>query len=129
MITAIDTSVVVYLLENDRVYGKVARANLVEAFKNGTVVLSAILVAEFLSSSTAHAKALHSFLEETQCLPVTQQVAIVATDIRKKYPSLRLPDALHLATAIVHGADSFITNDTQLTKLGSIDELSIKPLA
>ena len=128
MITAVDTNVVVYLLENDRDYGGAARATLVDAFRNGTVVLSAILVAEFLSSSTASVEALRGFVKETQCLPVTEQVAIMAADIRRNHSLLRLPDALHLATAIVHGADSFITNDSQLVKLGNIDKLIIRPL-
>lgn len=41
---------------------------------------------------------------------VTRQVAMTARDLRRKY-HLKSPDAIHLATAVFVGADSFMTTD------------------
>lgn len=40
-------------------------------------------------------------------------------DLRVNY-NLKTPDAIHLATAIEHKADVFITNDKQLKKVKEI---------
>jgi predicted nucleic acid-binding protein len=41
--------------------------------------------------------------------------------------NLRTPDALHLATALVHGCDVFLTNDTALTRCTEIQVELLKP--
>jgi predicted nucleic acid-binding protein len=43
-----------------------------------------------------------------------------ATDLRAKYPKLKTPDALHLASAIEAGCDVFVTNDAQLRAVTEI---------
>jgi len=45
------------------------------------------------------------------------QIAITAAKIRAQNPSLKLPDALQLATAIKYQYDSFVTNDARLTNV------------
>ena len=40
-------------------------------------------------------------------------------DLRTKY-GVKTPDAIHLATAIEHKADVFVTNDRQLKKVKEI---------
>lgn len=42
--------------------------------------------------------------------PVTQDVAFLAADFRGRF-GLRTPDAVHLATAVVHHAEVFTTTD------------------
>lgn len=60
---------------------------------------------------------------------VDSNVAERAAELRAKY-NLRTPDALHVATALVSGCKSFLTNDKALGRVTDIpvlilDELSI----
>ena len=34
---------------------------------------------------------------------------------------LKIPDAIHLATGLMNGADAFITNDNSFKKVGQIE--------
>ncbi len=47
---------------------------------------------------------------------VNRDIAGQAARLRAQY-RLRVADALHVATAMIHGATAFITNDRQLTQL------------
>lgn len=47
--------------------------------------------------------------------PVTDGVIEKATDLRAQY-GFKTPDALHLATAIEHAADIFLTGDAGLSR-------------
>lgn len=49
--------------------------------------------------------------------PVTEQVARTAADLRLRHPSLRLPDALVLATGEELGADAVLTADRRWRKV------------
>lgn len=62
-------------------------------------------------------------------IPITVRVAESAADLRARY-NLRIPDALHVASALRTGCDAFLTNDigikrvTELTVL-VLDELDV----
>lgn len=47
---------------------------------------------------------------------VNSKIALLAANLRAKYPSLRSPDAIHLASAIISGADIFITTDRKIPR-------------
>jgi len=49
-------------------------------------------------------------------LDVSQQLALQAASLRAKHPSLRTPDAIHLASAISAGANIFITVDKRIPR-------------
>lgn len=57
-------------------------------------------------------------------LAIDQSIAEVASDLRAAY-NLRTPDALHLATAIVAGADAFVTEDRRLSNVSAIRVIGI----
>jgi predicted nucleic acid-binding protein len=64
-------------------------------------------------------------------LPVTAAVADSAAYLRACY-NLRTPDALHIATAIEAGCDSFLTNDESFKRINELrvlilDELELDP--
>lgn len=56
---------------------------------------------------------------------LTHDIVEIASDLRAKY-GVRTPDAIHVATAIVGGADRFITNDRRLSR---ITEIKIQSLS
>jgi len=57
-------------------------------------------------------------------VPIETEVAEVAARLRGRY-RIRTPDALHLATAVVTGADAFVTTDARLFR---VTEVEIVPL-
>ena len=62
-----------------------------------------------------------------QILDLDIPTAEIAASLRAKY-SFRTPDAIHLATALQHGASAFLTNDKQLTRLKELDVLLLDSL-
>jgi predicted nucleic acid-binding protein len=57
-------------------------------------------------------------------LPIDESIAEVASDLRATH-TLRTPDALHLATAIVAGAEAFVTEDRRLSSIAAIRVIGI----
>ncbi len=53
------------------------------------------------------------------CVPVSKHIAISAASIRAKY-GFKIPDAIHLATALEQKADYFLTNDKRLNSFKEI---------
>jgi uncharacterized protein len=53
----------------------------------------------------------NSFLEIG---PLTHDIMLNAAQLRAKYSSLKLPDALHLATGLAFGCSHFLTGDNRL---------------
>ncbi len=128
MKTAFDANVLIYFLGHSTEFGSLAGDAIESSLKRGGVVFSTIAIAEYLSHPISNESALRDFLTLTDCVPVSELVAVKAADIRKSHNGIRLPDALHLATALVSGAATFITHDNQLLKLGQVENLVIKPL-
>lgn len=58
---------------------------------------------------------------------INRQIARMAAKLRAEYPSLRAPDALHLASAIEVGAKIFVTTDRRLPR--KIGKLQVKVLS
>ena len=53
------------------------------------------------------------------------EVAEKAAEIRAKY-GVKPPDALQVATSLVHHAEAFITNDKELKKIKEINIITMK---
>jgi predicted nucleic acid-binding protein len=49
--------------------------------------------------------------DNTDLLPITQSVLREAAQLRAIIPALKTPDAIHAATALLHGCVLFISND------------------
>ena len=60
---------------------------------------------------------------------VGQQIAEEAAHIRATYRRIRTPDALQMATAVVAGADYFLTNDKALPDLPNLEMVAVDDLA
>jgi len=115
----VDANVVIYMVEAHPTYypllEPVWKSSQTGAFR---VVTSALTILESLvgplkksdAAMTAAFNALFSSADLTT-LPIDEQVLREAAGLRAKHSGLRTPDAIHAATAIMHSAHLFITND------------------
>jgi len=100
------------------------------------IVTSLVSLIEVLSPSAYHhapniIKEINVYFNEAKYLrvvDVTWDIAQEAARLRREHKYLRTPDAIQLATALVHHADRFITNDTKLKTL-SLPGITIQTLS
>lgn len=62
-------------------------------------------------------------------IPVSRVVLAQAAAVRAKYPSVKLPDAIHAATALAHGCTTFLTNDARFATITALPVLLMSDLA
>ena len=118
MIVCFDADVLIYSIESGNVAGErvVALLDRIAADPASEAVGSVLLVPEVLTKprrddpSSAEVTQLTSVLARLTLHPVTESTAHVALALATKY-GLRAADACHLATALVAGADFFVTNN------------------
>jgi len=124
MLLALDSNVFIAALSQEEANSPIAQ-KLVRDIARGKhrAVASSIAYGEILSITTSHDDKLdlESFfarIENLSTVPADDNVCLKAGQLRAKYgPKLKLPDALHTATAKLEGADMFITNDIPLAKI------------
>ncbi|MDP3995140.1 MAG: PIN domain-containing protein [bacterium] len=132
-VTGIDSAVFIYLLERHPQYFLKAE-HILKAVERGPsqAVLAGIGMVEILTGPKKRGRFdianyyryyLSSFPHLT-IVTMNGQMAELASDLCAAY-SIKAMDAIHIATAIVFGADTFITNDKQLQK---VKEISVKLL-
>lgn len=59
-------------------------------------------------------------------VPVSRHILREAASLRAAFKTLRLPDAIHAATALNSTCDAFITNDARLKTVTALSVLTIK---
>ncbi len=58
-------------------------------------------------------------------VPVSRTVLIEAAQLRAALPTLKLPDAIHAASARLHGCAVLLTNDTRLHAAAGIEVIQL----
>ena len=130
----LDTNIFIYALEGYPVFRAVL-ATLFEALDRGelTAVTSELTLAEVLVKPLLdhHAERQAAYLQalqpsaSLQIVPVSREVLIAAARLRAD-AHLKLPDAIHAATAQFTGCDQFLTNDAHVS---AIPGLAIRRLS
>ena len=136
-VVGLDTAPLIYYVERKQPYVDTVRP-FFDALAAGEfrVVTSVLTVSEALVQPVRHndtplAAHYRSILLNTPGLiimPVSLLIAERATDIRADYRRVRLPDAVQLATALIGGADFFLTNDIALPSLPGLKMLVVEDL-
>jgi predicted nucleic acid-binding protein len=121
----LDTNIFIYALEGYPAFRAVLTA-LFEALDRGelTAVTSELTLAEVLVKPLLdhHAERQAAYLQalqpsaSLQIIPVSREMLITAARLRAD-THLKLPDAIHVATAQLTGCDQFLTNDTRVPTL------------
>ena len=129
MMICVDANCVIYLIEKNPLWGPKVVARLATAKAAGdTVAVCDLARAECLIGplKAGDAPVLADYQRffsssAVQMLPLTAAVCERAAEVRvASLMKIKLPDALHLAAAIIHGCGLFLTNDAQLKKCGGI---------
>lgn len=134
---ALDSNVLVYLLEAVEPWAGVAR-RLLDAIEEGRGAgfMSAVGLAEVLAGPARHGdlalveRYAHEIRGMTglKILPFAPDLAGDVAIIRGMR-SIRLPDAIHLATARAAGATAFVTNDRSLRGSTKLEVVYLDDLA
>lgn len=131
---ALDTSLWIYHLEEDPVFGRLASVVL-RAVEEGRcravaseITLLELLVQPLRLGLTDVADEYEALLENFphfQLAPVTRPVTLKAAALRAQH-ALRTPDALIVATGLVHGATLVVTNDDNWKRVEGVKILCLR---
>lgn len=117
---AVDTTLFIYVLNADHEFGH--RSAAILDSKEDKVASEIVFAEVFSITKLDEVDIRHQtqkFLEELKIeyVSVTKEVFLLAGSLRRQHSSLKLADAVHLASALQAGADTFVTNDQDLVKL------------
>lgn len=129
MMVYLDANCVIYLIEWNpiwapKVFGRVAELRKAGyRIAVGDLARTECLAQPFLKGDAAVIASYQDFFNDpsVEVLPLTAMVCEKAAQIRAaSLMRLKVPDCLHLATAIENGCDRFLTNDAQLLRCTQI---------
>jgi predicted nucleic acid-binding protein len=118
-----DTSIFVYSVENNQEFGAICHELMLGIETNqlnavtSELTLSEAMVFPFRNAHLETQRKYQEIIETSGGLlvvPVVRHILIRAAEIRAPQPSLKTPDAIHLATALETGCEVFLTNDTRI---------------
>lgn len=123
MLIYLDTNIIIYAVENPAGFGPKAQARLQAAHASRDELVFSDLVRLECRCHPMGAgdAAVLSLYDDFFALPDLIRAAITtavfdrATEIRASH-SFKVPDALHLATAVESGCEAFLTHDTRLSR-------------
>lgn len=125
MLIAVDSDVLIAALSPHEEHSLIAQ-HLIRDIASGKhkAVASSLIYGEVLSVGTGKQPIdIEDFIEQIRNLSTTacdDEICLRAGELRLKHgSSLRLPDAIHLVTAMNSKSDLFITNDERLAKKSS----------
>ena len=119
---ALDTNLFIYVLQGHAEFGHRAALVLEQSQNNGSA--SELVYLELLSAPAFKYPKLKrealQFLDNQRLkfVPLDKSILLKAADLSAKHsPKLGAVSAIHIASALHAGADTFITNDRHLVKL------------
>ena len=123
----VDTMPFIYHIEEHPVYAEMVEAFFVGALRHtnyrlmtSTITLAEVLVQPYRKGDDALVAEYEEIIcatDEILVVPIDRVTARKAAMLRSEH-SLKTPDALQLASALVNGADYFLTNDKGIAKIG-----------
>ena len=128
-----DTNIFIYILENHFEFGETCLSVVQSGADkeldgySGDLVLAELLVKPLKDNNARAVKAVKDlFTEDTkiELLPHTRSAFITAAHLRANH-KIKLPDALHLATAIENHIEIFLTNDRDIPLIPEITVLTL----
>lgn len=126
----LDTAPIIYFLENNPNYAQKVQSIIQDNAVLGCLFSTSVATnIEYLPKPMSEGKndLVYAFSSLKKVLglesiELTEQISMIAVNLRTKYKGLKPLDSIHLASAIASGCDAFFTNDKQLKQ---VTELSI----
>lgn len=125
VLVSVDTNLFIYAFNGDAKFGRAARELLRSLNANNRIIVSSLVLTEMLHGAKANAEVVAHIEGYLDAFTAMDMVAADVAIARKaglllgENKSLRIGDAIHLATAALSGAHEFWTNDAKLTKLAA----------
>lgn len=130
---AVDTNLLIYFFDINSPWLEVS-TNWLNQAESGQIKLigSELLYAELMSYSglsKCQAELLEQDISKLPItyIPISKDILLTSAMLRRQNKTMRTPDAIHVATALVTGANHFLTNDHQLLKQ-KIKGITLVPL-
>ncbi len=132
----LDANIIIYLLEGFEPFAPTL-SRLLEAIELGQVTcitsemtVAEVLVRPFKQEATDLIKIYMDALNDKRLValqPITYQTLTDAAFARAE-TGMKLPDAIHVATAIQNGCDIFLTNDKGIKTPKNLNRMSLEEL-
>jgi predicted nucleic acid-binding protein len=125
----LDSNIIIYLVEQEPHYYPVLSALLARAEAGHIELISSeiaileCLVVPLRNQDAELIRDYHGILlsSDMKLIPVSVEVLLEAARLRALNPRLRIPDAIHWATAILQQANYLLTNDADFLRfLGAL---------
>lgn len=117
----LDSCLVIYLVEEHPIYAPLLERHIANTtdliFMVSNLTEMECLVIPFRKNSRLLIDKFQDWFEQTETVPLNKKIFHQAAQLRADFPSLKTPDALHLATALHHNCDEFWTNDNRLDRI------------
>ena len=123
----LDTSPLIYLLDNDANFGERTKKILAALSEQEAALVTSVitcteyLVVPYRNGNRPRIEAFWALVADYPIVlyPITQQVASKAAEIRAHY-RFKTMDSLQLAVACLEGCSMFLTNDKQLCQFAEL---------
>jgi len=117
----LDSCILIYLVERHPVYS-LQIESLMNSLAQADYFYSALsrmetLVMPLRTKDVALHNLYELFFSTQTVLDIKNEIYDQAAKLRADFPTLKTPDAIHLATAIFYNCDEFWTNDDRLNKI------------
>ena len=115
---------------------RILKPLFIDWFKNDQEMITSVLTVEeycvnpYSIKELGRVKTFEEFIDymEIDVVPINEQIARKAAQIRAEYKGFKAMDALQLATAVIAGCDMFLTNDKQLRQFKEIKCITVDEL-
>ena len=130
----LDTTPLIYFLDNDENFGNKAKAVFEEILSNGKTLVSSVVTCEeylvypYRTNNQEKIDVFFEFMEACgiELIPISVEIAKKAAEIRAEYKDFKAMDSLQLAVAVCSGCDIFLTNDKQLRQFKDIRCITVE---
>lgn len=128
----VDTAPFIYLIEKSDLYLQTMEEFFNYCLDNDKMILTSVITVEeysvmpYRDNNTKLVSDFYGLISatDTEVLCIDEKTADKAAQIRAKYKSFKAMDSLQLASAVLNGADLFLTNDKQLKQFDEITVLT-----
>ena len=130
----LDTNVWIYALEGYAVFTAALSALFTRIDAGELVALTSeftvaeVLVKPFADGNVPLQQRYTETLRDRRSLrivPLSREILIAAARLRAQVATLKMPDALHAATALTEGVDYLISNDARLAAVPGLQQLGL----